>query len=157
MATMTDATAVNSPFLTHTVIDRLIASTPQTDTTGLIRLLAAKIHLLEKDIGLQPTSSTITGRRKLLEVLLVTRLIYCQRLLEDGQLDAAELEATKLVESSKKTARSVDMQDDGKFGDEVRKVHIGALKVLEDVDASLGREGRVKRWKEQRERLELGT
>jgi hypothetical protein len=148
---MADQTILASPFFRHEVIDKVIAQTPRTDVKTTLALLASKVRLCEDDLAAVTAGA---DKSTSIEKLLQVRVAYATCLMEDVQIGKAEAEALKLLEFGKGIERQ-----NGETGypnrtiQVARDIQIYALDLLRDIDESLGKQGRVKRWTEQKARL----
>lgn len=144
-------TVLSSPFLNHKIVDALLLKIPAQDHKQRIALLASKIHLLEQDSKI---SSSLSPASTL--VLAQHQFQYIQELHADGQSAMAESECTNLSRSCKDAEKHFRSTGDEKVIADLQKIRIEVLKVLEEIDGIAGKEGRVKRWREQRKVLEDG-
>lgn len=146
---MADQTILASPFFRHEVIDKVIAQTPSTDRKTTLALLASKVRLCEDD--LTATSSDKVGD---IEKLLQARVAYAKCLMEDVQIGKAEAEALKLLELGKNIERQTgETQYPDRTIEAARDTQLYALELLREIDESLGKQGRVRRWTEQKAKL----
>ena len=146
---MADQTILASPFFRHEVIDKVIAQTPSTDRKTTLALLASKVRLCEDDL-----TAARTDKSASIEALLQFRVAYAKGLMEDVQIGKAEAEALKLLELSKNIERqNGETEYPSRTIQKARDTQIYALDLLREIDESLGKQGRVKRWTEQKAKL----
>ena len=147
------ALIIASPFFRHEIIDQVISQTPGTDMKTTLALLASKVRLCEDDLAATATSSGDDKPRSI-EKLLEARMAYATCLKEDVQIGKAEAEALKLLEFGK----GIERQNGSTVYPHqtiqvARKTQVYALDLLREIDESLGKQGRVKRWDEQKAKL----
>ena len=145
---MADQTIIASPFFRHDVIDKVILATPSSDHKTMLALLASKIRLCEDDLA--SASPPPDGMQK----LLASRTRYAKLLLEDVQVGKAESEASRLLQY----CRDVDRRHEQEaYSADIHTAalytQLTCLDMLKEIDESLGKQGRVKRWIEQRAKL----
>lgn len=118
-----------------------------------LALLASKVRLCEDDLAATATSSGDDKPRSI-EKLLEARMAYATCLMEDVQIGKAEAEALKLLEFGK----GIERQNGSTVYPHqtiqvARKTQVYALDLLREIDESLGKQGRVKRWDEQKAKV----
>jgi hypothetical protein len=133
---------LSSPLLTLPIIHQLLTTTPLSDKPLRSSLLSSKLYLL----GQQNSTDIETCS---------TRLELAEMMMEMGKWTESEYELG-LVLSSKviKSARGGQETDTGT--EEVKGIKIKALRMMEDVNERLGRNGRARVWRDQRIKLESG-
>jgi hypothetical protein len=130
------------------VIDNLIDQTALSNYQQTLPLLASKIRLYEDNIA-EPGSD----KSKIMRQLLQSCLAFAKTLLADGQTGKAESEALRLVDRCKGVVRQTTQEYDRTTIDTAKTVQYLSLDILEEVDNSLGKVARAKRWKDQKARL----
>jgi len=114
----------------------------------MLALLASKIRLCEDDLA--SASPPCDGVQKLLS----SRTRYAKLLLEDIQVGKAESETSRLLQY----CRDIDRRHEQEVysADTVAAAlhtQLECLEMLREIDESLGKQGRVKRWIEQKAKL----
>jgi hypothetical protein len=119
-----------------------------------LALLASKVRLCcEEDLAATATSSGDDKPRNI-EKLLEARMAYATCLMEDVQIGKVEAEALKLLEFGKGIERqNGETEYPHRTIQVARKTQVYALDLLREIDESLGKQGRVKRWDEQKAKL----
>lgn len=144
------ALVIDSPFFRHEIIDKVISQTPGTDMKTTLALLASKVRLCEDDLA----TSSRDDKPRSIEKLLEARMAYATCLMEDVQIGKAEAEALKLLEFGKGMERqNGETEYPHQTIQVARKTQVYALDLLREIDESLGKQGRVKRWDEQKAKV----
>jgi hypothetical protein len=153
---MSDNTILSSPFFRHDIIDKAITVTSPSDHKTMLALLASKIRLYEDDLALPTPPSS---ESELMGNLLQTRIRYTRYLITDVQLNKAESEASKLLQYCRDIDRRNEREQHGLPPRDPQTVELAnrtqviVLDLLVEIDGSLGKQGRVRRWMEQKSKL----